>query len=189
MFCICCRSFFLSILASQHSSCPHVYVRLQTHFMQCTDETYSSEYSGGNAQFAHSGCNTFQDPRPMTMALSVLVIIELLNALNRSTRLHSRFASHCSIVCTCMYMCVGVCSVSEDQSIFSMPPWVNLYLIGADTLSLVLHFAILYVPVLAVCIHSVDSHRIHCSYSWDVSLARRVSSSLRRSTWTRCVCV
>ena len=41
-------------------------------------------------------------------------------------------------------------SVSEDQSIFAMPPWCNMYLIAADSLSLALHFLILYIPVLSV---------------------------------------
>ena len=41
-------------------------------------------------------------------------------------------------------------SLSEDQSLLSMPPWVNKYLIGATTLSMLLHFAILYIPFLAV---------------------------------------
>lgn len=58
----------------------------------------------------------------MTVALSVLVVIELLNALN---------------------------SISEDQSLLRMPPWRNMWLIGADLLSLTLHFAILYIPIMA----------------------------------------
>ena len=91
--------------------------------MQCTDENFAGTYLGANPAFANEGCDTFHDPRPMTMALSVLVIIELFNALN---------------------------SVSEDQSIIAMPPWRNMYLIAADLLSLVLHFGILYLPFLAV---------------------------------------
>ena len=56
---------------------------MQTHFMQCTPEIYGSVYAGANTDFNHESCDTFEDPRPMTMALSVLVVIELLNALNR----------------------------------------------------------------------------------------------------------
>merc|ERR1712146_510937 len=77
---------------------------------------------GQLTSFMEEGCLTFQYERAMTMALSVLVIIELLNALN---------------------------SVSEDQSLFVMPPWCNWLLIAADLLSLGLHFMILYVPFLA----------------------------------------
>jgi len=90
--------------------------------MQCTDENWESDYLGQNADFLSVGCETFQHSAPMTMALSVLVLIELLNALN---------------------------SVSEDQSLLVMPPWRNWLLIGADVLSLVLHFMILYVPFMA----------------------------------------
>jgi Ca2+ transporting ATPase len=100
-----------------------------TSHMECTAETWESTFLGANKAFRAEGCGTFQDDRAMTMALSVLVIIELLNALN---------------------------SVSEDQSIFVMPPWKNLYLIAADGLSLGLHFVILYVPFLAVrTVHAV----------------------------------
>jgi len=84
-----------------------------THFMQCTVEPekfamLSDEWT----------CKVFADPHPMTMALSVLVTIEMLNALN---------------------------SVSENQSLFVMPPTQNPLLCGAIALSMSLHFVILYV--------------------------------------------
>jgi Ca2+ transporting ATPase len=89
---------------------PHLSWYQLTHYMQCL---------GGGPEFEGINCKIFEDPHPMTMALSVLVVIELLNALN---------------------------SVSENQSMFVMPPWLNPLLIGAFVLSLSLHFMILYVP-------------------------------------------
>lgn len=48
----------------------------QSHHLQCTSE---------NPDFADiESCKIFSDLHPMTMALSVLVTIEMLNALNRS---------------------------------------------------------------------------------------------------------
>lgn len=47
---------------------------LQTHFMQCTED---------NPDFEGVECEIFEAPEPMTMALSVLVTIEMCNALNR----------------------------------------------------------------------------------------------------------
>jgi Ca2+ transporting ATPase len=58
-----------------------------------------------------------------TMSLSVLVLIEMFNAMN---------------------------SLSENESLFTLPLWTNLYLCGAISLSMGLHFMILYVPWLAV---------------------------------------
>jgi len=68
-------------------------------------------------------CDIFSHPASMTMALSVLVTIEMLNALN---------------------------SLSENQSLIVMPPWINPWLLGAMSLSFSLHFVILYVDVLAM---------------------------------------
>jgi len=47
---------------------------LQTHYMSCSTQP---------DKFQDLDCKIFEDPHPMTMALSVLVTIEMLNALNR----------------------------------------------------------------------------------------------------------
>ncbi|XP_022224096.2 calcium-transporting ATPase sarcoplasmic/endoplasmic reticulum type isoform X1 [Drosophila obscura] len=84
-----------------------------THHLSCL---------GGGDEFKGVDCKIFSDPKAMTMALSVLVTIEMLNAMN---------------------------SLSENQSLISMPPWCNLWLIGSMALSFTLHFVILYVDVLS----------------------------------------
>lgn len=48
---------------------------LQSHFLQCKED---------NPDFEGVDCAIFESPYPMTMALSVLVTIEMCNALNRS---------------------------------------------------------------------------------------------------------
>ncbi|KAK9751681.1 Cation transporter/ATPase, N-terminus [Popillia japonica] len=84
-----------------------------THHLAC---------STGSDDFKGIDCKVFADPHPMTMALSVLVTIEMLNAMN---------------------------SLSENQSLIAMPPWCNFWLLGSMLLSFSLHFVILYVEVLA----------------------------------------
>ncbi|XP_065190129.1 calcium-transporting ATPase sarcoplasmic/endoplasmic reticulum type-like [Sycon ciliatum] len=85
-----------------------------SHHMSCTldKENFAENFD----------CEIFDDPHPMTMALSVLVTIEMLNALN---------------------------SLSENQSLLSMYPTRNLLLLGAIALSMSLHFFILYVPLMS----------------------------------------
>merc|ERR1712211_197680 len=68
-------------------------------------------------------CEIFHAPEAMTMALSILVTIEMANALN---------------------------SCSENQSLVVMPPWCNIWLLLAMALSFSLHFLILYVDFLNV---------------------------------------
>uniref|UniRef100_A0A8C4Y8K9 Calcium-transporting ATPase n=1 Tax=Gopherus evgoodei TaxID=1825980 RepID=A0A8C4Y8K9_9SAUR len=91
---------------------PGVSYHQLSHFMQCTEE---------NVDFEGLDCEVFESPVPMTMALSVLVTIEMCNALN---------------------------SLSENQSLVRMPPWVNIWLLSSICLSMSLHFVILYIDPL-----------------------------------------
>ncbi|VBB32016.1 unnamed protein product, partial [Acanthocheilonema viteae] len=84
-----------------------------THWMRCEIEPEN---------FADLDCTVFEDTHPNAMALSVLVTIEMFNALN---------------------------SLSENQSLLVMPPWKNIWLMSSIALSLSLHFVILYVEILA----------------------------------------
>ena len=69
-------------------------------------------------------CKYFTDGKvkASTLSLSVLVAIEMFNALN---------------------------ALSEDGSLLTMPPWTNPYLIIAMFVSFGMHFVILYVDVLS----------------------------------------
>uniref|UniRef100_A0A3B3CQ91 Calcium-transporting ATPase n=1 Tax=Oryzias melastigma TaxID=30732 RepID=A0A3B3CQ91_ORYME len=88
------------------------YYQLVNHHLICHAE---------NEDFAGIDCEIFEASPPMTMALSVLVTIEMCNALN---------------------------SLSENQSLVRMPPWVNFWLLAAMSLSMALHFMIIYVDPL-----------------------------------------
>uniref|UniRef100_A0A4W6EI51 Calcium-transporting ATPase n=1 Tax=Lates calcarifer TaxID=8187 RepID=A0A4W6EI51_LATCA len=46
------------------------------------------------------------------------------------------------------FVCCSAVFLSENQSLVRMPPWVNIWLLGAIILSLSLHFLILYVEPL-----------------------------------------
>ena len=41
------------------------------------------------------------------------------------------------------------CAVSEFESLLTTPPWSNRWLLAGVALPLILHFAVLYTPVLA----------------------------------------
>merc|ERR1711956_164172 len=60
-------------------------------------------------------------------------------------------------------------SVSENQSLFVMPPWVNPYLLGAMALSFSLHFVILYV-VFNISALSIDQWIVVLKFSMPVLL-------------------
>uniref|UniRef100_A0A2I3M5G5 Calcium-transporting ATPase n=1 Tax=Papio anubis TaxID=9555 RepID=A0A2I3M5G5_PAPAN len=91
---------------------PHVNFYQLRNFLKCSED---------NPLFAGVDCEVFESRFPTTMALSVLVTIEMCNALN---------------------------SVSENQSLLRMPPWMNPWLLAAVAMSMALHFLILLVPPL-----------------------------------------
>ncbi|GAA5833855.1 hypothetical protein JCM11251_005988 [Rhodosporidiobolus azoricus] len=81
-----------------------------THFHSCS------------SLFPKIGCDMFVNEsarHATTVSLSILVVIEMFNALN---------------------------SLAENESLLTLPPWRNMYLVGAIALSMALHFMILYVP-------------------------------------------
>ena len=76
--------------------------------------------------FPEIGCQMFTNVmahRATTMSLSILVTVEMFNAMN---------------------------SLSENESLLRLPVWKNPFLVGAITLSMLLHFAILYIPFFTV---------------------------------------
>ena len=93
---------------------PYSFYLVQTHFHQCA------------SSFADIGCEMFTDTRAQratTMSLSILVTVEMFNAMN---------------------------SLSENESLLRLPVWKNMYLVWAISLSMALHIMILYVPFFSV---------------------------------------
>lgn len=93
-----------------YSEGPQISFYQLSHFHQCP------------ALFPEIGCEMFHNElarRASTMSLSILVTIEMFNALN---------------------------ALSEVDSLLTHPPFKNLWLVGAIVLSMLLHMMILYVP-------------------------------------------
>lgn len=83
-----------------------------THFHRCS------------SQFPEIGCQIFTNDASKsasTISLSILVVIEMLNAMN---------------------------ALSSSESLLTLPLWENMVLVYAICLSMALHFALLYVPFL-----------------------------------------
>ncbi|KAF5942805.1 hypothetical protein HYC85_020447 [Camellia sinensis] len=68
-------------------------------------------------------CSIFNDRHPSTVSMTVLVVVEMFNALN---------------------------NLSENQSLLVIPPWSNLWLVGSIVLTMLLHILILYVRPLSI---------------------------------------
>jgi len=96
---------------------PHITFSQLVNFHNCANDP---------AAFQGVDCSVFQSPIPSTVSLSILVVIEMLNALN---------------------------ALSENQSLLVVTPLSNPWVIAACTLSVLLHIAILYIPFLANIFH------------------------------------
>ncbi|KAI0340585.1 calcium-transporting ATPase [Trametopsis cervina] len=95
----------------RYSGGPMITFHQLTHFHQCP------------TLFPEIGCEMFTNTHAhtaTTMSLSILVVVEMFNAMN---------------------------SLSENESLLRLPVWRNMYLVAAIALSMGLHFAILYIPV------------------------------------------
>jgi len=81
-----------------------------------------SHFHSCAANFPEIGCEMFTNvmaKRATTMSLSILVTIEMFNAMN---------------------------SLSENESLLVLPVWKNPFLVAAIALSMALHVGILYIP-------------------------------------------
>ncbi|KAI5927783.1 calcium-transporting ATPase sarcoplasmic/endoplasmic reticulum type [Camillea tinctor] len=83
-----------------------------------------SHFHRCSADFSEIGCQMFGDDMAKaasTVSLSILVVIEMLNAMN---------------------------ALSSSESLLTLPLWENMMLVYAIALSMALHFALLYTPFL-----------------------------------------
>ncbi|KAI0482891.1 calcium-transporting ATPase sarcoplasmic/endoplasmic reticulum type [Xylariaceae sp. FL0804] len=83
-----------------------------------------SHFHRCSSDFAHIGCEIFTNDMSKaasTVSLSILVVIEMLNAMN---------------------------ALSSSESLLTLPLWENMMLVYAIALSMALHFALLYTPFL-----------------------------------------
>ncbi|KAL8089760.1 hypothetical protein AgCh_039303 [Apium graveolens] len=118
---------FLGIDLSQDGHSLVTYSQL-ANWGQCSSwgNFSASPFTAGSQVFKFDAnpCDYFHTGKvkAMTLSLSVLVAIEMFNSLN---------------------------ALSEDESLLTMPPWVNPWLLLAMSVSFGLHFLILYVPFLA----------------------------------------
>ncbi|KAF1996102.1 calcium ATPase [Amniculicola lignicola CBS 123094] len=83
-----------------------------------------SHFHSCSAKFPEIGCEIFANDSAKaasTISLSILVVIEMLNAMN---------------------------ALSSSESLLTLPLWENMMLVYAICLSMALHFALLYVPFL-----------------------------------------
>ena len=95
-----------------YSEGPQITFYQLSHFHRCSTE------------FSEIGCQMFSNDMAKagsTVSLSILVVIEMFNAMN---------------------------ALSSSESLLTLPVWDNMMLVYAISLSMALHFALLYTPIL-----------------------------------------
>ncbi|KAL1839154.1 hypothetical protein VTJ49DRAFT_1810 [Mycothermus thermophilus] len=95
-----------------YSDGPQISFYQLSHFHRCA------------AEFPEIGCEMFTNDMAKagsTVSLSILVVIEMFNAMN---------------------------ALSSSESLLTLPIWKNMVLVYAIALSMALHFALLYIPFL-----------------------------------------
>jgi Ca2+-transporting ATPase len=92
--------------------------------MKCESWTDFAVNSFDGIDLSKNACDYFTigKKKPVTLSLTVLVIIEMFNAMN---------------------------AVSDEQSILVVPPFKNVWLLVAISFSCALHCVILYIPFFA----------------------------------------
>ncbi|KAL2757105.1 hypothetical protein ACRALDRAFT_2101739 [Sodiomyces alcalophilus JCM 7366] len=83
-----------------------------------------SRFHRCSTEFPEIGCQMFSNDMAKsatTVSLSILVVVEMFNAMN---------------------------ALSNSESLLTLPLWENMMLVYAITLSMVLHFGLLYTPIL-----------------------------------------
>lgn len=106
-----------------YSAGPQVSFYHLRNFHKCSlaNPAFNHPISGPAVDCAIFSPNAFETRSASTISLSVLVVIEMFNAMN---------------------------ALSSSESLLTLPLWKNMKLIYAIILSMVLHTAILYVPFL-----------------------------------------
>ncbi|EME80304.1 uncharacterized protein MYCFIDRAFT_49900 [Pseudocercospora fijiensis CIRAD86] len=114
-----------------------------------------------STSFPQIGCQMFSNESAKTastVSLSILVVIEMLNAMN---------------------------ALSSSESLLTLPVWRNMVLIYAITLSMVLHFTLLYTPILQSIFEIVplgwDEWKIVLAWSAPIIVIDEVLKFLERA--------
>jgi P-type Ca2+ transporter type 2A len=92
--------------------------------IETTDVNPQSHFHRCSSQFPEIGCEMFANDMAKsasTISLSILVVIEMFNAMN---------------------------ALSSSESLLTLPLWSNMMLVWAIMLSMALHFGLLYIPFL-----------------------------------------
>lgn len=106
-----------------YSGGPQITFSQLRNFHSCSldNRLFNDAFSDVAVDCAIFSANAVENRTASTISLSVLVVIEMFNAMN---------------------------ALSSSESLVTLPLWKNMKLIYAIMLSLALHFAILYVPFL-----------------------------------------